>query len=126
MRCPLGKVAGKFGIKDAAAATLVALSAWAIFAYRAHFIEPRAWGAICRAATPPLACAPRTALLWMQQHYLWGALALALGLAAFLLRPRTPLCAAAIIAGIAAVANYNATWGMLGAALGAWAWLRVG
>ena len=26
--------------------------------------------------------------------------------------------------GAAAVANYNATWGMLGLALGAWAWIR--
>jgi hypothetical protein len=25
--------------------------------------------------------------------------------------------------GIAAVENYNATWGMVGAALGVWAWL---
>jgi hypothetical protein len=28
-----------------------------------------------------------------------------------------------MIVGIAGVQNYNATWGMLGAALGAWAWL---
>jgi hypothetical protein len=31
-----------------------------------------------------------------------------------------------MIVGIASVQNYNATWGMLGAALGAWAWLREG
>jgi hypothetical protein len=30
-----------------------------------------------------------------------------------------------VLFGIAAVINYNATWGMVGAALGAWTWLRA-
>jgi hypothetical protein len=60
----------------------------------------------------------------MQQRYLWGAIALALGLLAFLARAPFAVRVASVVAGIAAVANYNATWGMLGAALGVWAWLR--
>ena len=31
---------------------------------------------------------------------------------------------AAVALGIGAVINYNATWGMVGAALGLWAWFR--
>ncbi|MEJ0045435.1 MAG: hypothetical protein WDN04_04300 [Rhodospirillales bacterium] len=72
----------------------------------------------------PLACLPRAGLLWMQQHYLWGALALGLGLWALLGRAPFVVRVAAVVAGVAAVANYNATWGMAGAALGVWAWLR--
>ena len=102
----------------------VLASSGALLAYRAWFIEPRAWGAICAAAAPPLACLPRHWLLWMQQYYLWGTTALALGLAVFLLRLAFPLRVLAVIAGVAAVANYNATWGMVGAALGVWAWVR--
>jgi len=102
---------------------VVAASA-GLMAYRAWFIEPRAWGAICAAAAPPLACLPRHWLLWMQQHYLWGATALGLGLAVFLFRAAFPLRVLAVIAGVAAVANYNATWGMVGAALGGWAWVK--
>jgi hypothetical protein len=117
----LGKLLGRrdwVGIFTVAAATA------GLLAYRAWFIEPRAWGAICAAAAPPLACAPRAALLWLQQTYLWGGIALALGLLAFLVRTPFAVRVAAVVAGVAAVANYNATWGMLGAALGAWAWLR--
>jgi hypothetical protein len=95
-----------------------------LLGYRAAFIEPRSWGAICAGSAPPLACLPRAGLLWMQQLYLWGGLALALGLWAFLLRAPFAARVAAVVAGVAAVANYNATWGMVGAALGVWAWLR--
>ena len=94
----------------------------AMLGYRAVYVEPRAWGALCAAAAPPLACGPRAALLWLQHWQLWGAGALGLGLRAFLgggLAPRV----AAVALGAVAVANYNATWGMLGLALGAWAWI---
>jgi hypothetical protein len=94
-----------------------------LIAYRHWFIEPRAWGATCAAAAPPLICAPRAALLWLQQYGLWGAGGLALGLWAFLGGPFV-VAVAAVALGAAGVVNYNATYGMLGAALGAWAWLR--
>ena len=100
---------------------VVALWLAALLAYRQHYIEPREWGSYCAAADPPLACLPRQALLWAQHWELWGLAALGLGLAAF---AGAPVAVAAVAAGIAGVVNYNATWGMLGAALGAWAWIR--
>ncbi len=107
--------------RDWVGLTVVALWLAALLAYRAHYIEPRDWGAACVAADPPLACLPRQALLWAQHWGLWGLTALGLGLAAF---AGAPVAIAAVAAGIAGVVNYNATWGMLGAALGAWAWIR--
>jgi hypothetical protein len=116
---------GKFlARRDWVGFCVVALAVAALLAYRSVFIEPRSWGAVCAAAAPPLACLPRAALLWMQQFYLWGGLALGLGLWAFLLRAPFAVRVAAVVAGVAAVVNYNATWGMVGAALGVWAWLR--
>ena len=98
-----------------------AMAAWlaALLAYRAWGIEPREWGTICAATGAPLVCLPHDALLWLQYQYLWGGAALALGLAGFLTR-RDWLAIAALAIGIAGVVNYNASWGMLGAALGAW------
>jgi hypothetical protein len=107
--------------KDAMALGFVAAAIAALLAYRHVWVEPRGWGAICAAAAPPLACAPREALLWLQYWGLWGLGGLALGLAAFL---GAPVSVAAVAAGAAGVVNYNASWGMLGAALGGWAWIR--
>ncbi len=106
-------------------AGLAVVAAWvaALLVYRQIVIEPREWGAICAAAGAPLACAPRAALLWLQNWQLWGAAALTLGLAAFV-GAGFWAAVAAVALGAAAVINYNATWGMLGMALGAWAWLR--
>lgn len=101
---------------------IVAASIAGLILYRALYIEPRAWGAICAASSPPVACAPRAALLWLQRYELWGLISLALGLAAFLFRGPRPLAVAAMVIGAAGVENYNATWGMLGLALGAWSW----
>jgi hypothetical protein len=111
--------------RDAAALALIAAATAGIIAYRYIYIEPRAWGAICAAAAPPLACAPRAGLLWLQRWYLWGGIALALGLLAFLCRGPFWVAIAAIIIGIAGVENYNATWAMVGAALGLWAWIDL-
>jgi hypothetical protein len=101
----------------------VAGSLGLLIAYRAWFIEPREWGAACAAATAPLACAPRAGLLWLQQYGLWGGGGLALGLWAFLGGPFA-VAVSAVALGAAGVVNYNATFGLLGAALGAWAWIR--
>ena len=99
-----------------------ALALWlaALLLYRYQYVEPRSWVDACAAAAPPLACAPRQALLWAQYHGLWGLAALALGILSFI---GIPVAAPAIAAGLAGVVNYNATWGMLGVALGAWAWI---
>jgi len=101
---------------------IVAAFAATVFAYRAWFIEPRYWGALCAAAAAPAACLPRAAVLWLQRDYLWGGIALALGITAFVARGPLPVCVASACVGIAAVANFNATWGMAGAALGVWGW----
>ena len=95
----------------------------ALLAFRAGFVDAREWGAICAAAAPPLPCVPRDGLLWLQYWSLWGFAALALGLAALLTR-WFPAAVAAVALGAMAVANYNATWGVLGAALGVWAWIQ--
>ncbi len=106
--------------RDWVAAALLAGWLGALLAYRHVYVEPREWGAICAAVAPPWACLPRAGLIWMQHYGLWGGLALALGLAAFI---GVPVAAWAMAAGIAGVVNYNATFGLLGAAIGFWAWL---
>ncbi len=116
-----------FGLtrRDVWGLAIVAAATGALITYRAIYIEPRAWGAVCAAANAPVACATRAALFWLQRHYLWGGTALALGLYAFLFRGPFAVAVAAVVIGIAAVENYNATWGMVGAALGVWAWLAL-
>jgi hypothetical protein len=109
--------------RDWIGAAVVVAAAAAMWEYRQTFIEPRAWGIACAASSPPLACLPRAGLLWLQREYLWGTIALGLGLWAFLARAPFGVAIAAMGIGIAGVENYNATWGMVGAALGAWAWL---
>lgn len=102
---------------------IVAVFLAGLFAYRHIFIEPREWGALCAAAAPPGMCLPRAGLLWLQHYYLWGALALALGLWAFIGAPFA-VSVTGVAIGAAAVVNFNATWGMLGLALATWAWIR--
>ena len=97
----------------------------ALLAFRAAYVDARAWGAACAEAGPAWPCLPREALLWLQYWSLWGLGALALGLCAFL-TGWLPVAAASVALGAMAVANYNATWGVLGAALGVWAWIRTG
>jgi len=112
-------------MRDLVGLAVVAATAGGMASYRAAFIEPRAWGVACAAAVAPFACVPRAGLLWLQRDYLFGGVALALGLLAFLARGPFALAVAAMVIGIAGVENYNATWGMLGAALGAWTWLGL-
>ena len=105
----------------AVAAILASLAA--LLAFRAAYVDARDWATACAGAAPAWPCLPRDALLWLQYWSLWGLTALALGVAAFL-TGWFPAAAAAIALGAMAVANYNATWGVLGAALGLWAWIR--
>ena len=95
-----------------------------MFAFRQLTIVPRAMVGICAASPAPAICAPRAAVLWMQYEHVFGWLALALGLAAFI-RGQRWLAAMALGLGIAAVVNYNATTGIIGAALGLVAWLGL-
>lgn len=93
-----------------------------LLVFRARYVEPRAWLGLCTGAHPPLACAPRAALLWLQAKGLWGAAGFALGLWAFMGAPFA-VAVAGLTLGIAGVIDYNTTWGMLGAALALWGWL---
>ncbi len=108
---------------DAAGAAAAAAFLALLLLYRHVFVEPREWGAACAAAAAPAACGPRAALLWMQYQGFWGGIALLLGVWAFVGSP-LPVAVAAVAFGAAGTVNYNATFGMLGAVLGAWAWLR--
>lgn len=111
--------------RDLLALAAVIAAVGAMVLYRHVGVEPREWGAACLdLSRAPAACYPRAALLWLQHWQLWGGGALLLGLwcfvrAPFWVRP------AAVALGIVAVLNFNATWGMIGAALGAWAWAEA-
>lgn len=101
-----------------------AIAVSAIVAFRSHIVEPQDWASACVQAIHPTACLPRAALLWMQTKQVWGDIALGVGVLTFLL-PRAPrwLCAVALAWGIAAVTNYNATFGILGSCLAGYAWV---
>jgi len=84
----------------------------------------RATVGLCAAANAPAICAPRGAVLWLQYEQGFGWAALVLGLAAFFWGQRM-LGVLALGIGIAAVVNYNATTGIIGAAFGLIAWVGL-
>ena len=92
--------------------------------FRLVYVEPERWGSVCAAAAAPLACVPRSWLVWLGTYYLLGLTALLLGCWAFVV-PRVAVCVAAVLAGAAGLINYNVTWGMLGLALGIWSWVMA-
>ena len=100
------------------------VAAWlvAVLAFRAGVIEPREWAVACGGVHPPLGCAPRAGLLWMQHWGLWGLPAVALGLWSLRGAPFA-IAVAAVAWGASGLANYNTDWGMLGVALGGWVWV---
>jgi len=110
--------------RDWTALGLLALAIALLVLYRHTMIEPRHWGATCAAPDAPSVCLVRAGFLWLQHWELYGIGALLLGIAAFLGAPFA-VAVAAVGLGAAAVINYNASWGMLGAILGAWRWLRL-
>jgi|GEM_PF-3500998 hypothetical protein len=103
---------------------VVAMIGGGMFAFRLLAIVPRATVGMCAAANAPVICGPRHAVLTLQYYQGFGWAALALGLAAFISGKRWP-AVLALGMGIAAVVNYNATTGILGAALGLVAWLSL-
>lgn len=109
--------------RDGLGVLVVAMALGGMLAYRAAYVEPRDWAAACAVAMPRLACVPRDALLWLQHWQLWGCAALGLGVWSMYGAPFAARVAAVAL-GTVAVANYNAAWGMLGLAFGAWAWIN--
>ena len=114
----------KWGATDWLGVALTALLGGGAFAFRWFAIMPRATVGLCAAADAPGFCTPRHWVLSGQYYGTFGWAALALGLAAFFGGKRV-LGALALGAGIAAVVNYNATQGIIGAALGLVAWLSL-
>lgn len=92
--------------------------------YRAAGVEPAAFAA-CAIIPRAWACEPRAVLLSLQHWQVFGAGALALGAWALRGAPFA-VRVAAVALGAVAVANYNITWGVAGAALGLWAWVSAG
>ena len=103
------------------AVAVIGVGAWL---FRFQTIQPFWTVGACAAANRPAFCGPRAAVLWLQYEHLFGWVAFLLGLAAFVLGRRW-LGVLAIGIGIAAVINYNGTTGILGAALGLFAWMGV-
>ncbi|MDE8345190.1 MAG: hypothetical protein POH28_03280 [Acidocella sp.] len=103
---------------------VVALIGVGMFTFRQLTIVPRATVGLCAAAHAPAICGPRAVVLWLQYQQLFGLAALALGVVSFVSGGRW-FSVLAIGIGIAAVVNYNATTGILGAALGLVAWLGL-
>jgi hypothetical protein len=113
-----------FGPPDWAGISIVAITGGGAAAFRQWAIVPRATVGICAAANAPAFCAPRAAVLWLQYEQLFGWAAFLLGVAAFARGWRLG-GAVALGIGIAAVVNYNGTTGIIGAALGLFAWMGV-
>ncbi len=108
---------------DGAGLLIVGIAVAGLIQFRLHYVEPRAWDVRCAAGAAPLVCGLRAASLWLQDNYVWGVGGLVLGLGA-LVRGARVVCISAVVIGVAGVLNYNASWGMLGAALGVWGWIR--
>jgi len=110
-------------IADAMGIALVAATLGLMMLFRAVYVEPREWGAVCVTVDPPASCGPRAVTLWLQSVYGWGAAALYAGLLTLIHSPSS-VSVAAVSLGAIAIVNQNATWGVLASCLGAWSWLR--
>ena len=114
----------RLGAEDWAGLGVVAAIGGGMFAFRELAIVPRMTVGLCAAANAPAICAPREAVLWLQYQQAFGWAALLCGIAGFVLGRRWPGVLAVAI-GISAVVNYNATTGIIGAALGLVAWIGL-
>ena len=110
--------------RDGAGLAVVLIVALELQLFRIVWFEPRAIGLRClHGAAMPLVCTARSGLGWLTHYQVFGGTALVLGVLAIRGAPFV-VTVAAVCAGIAGVIDYNISWGMLGAALGGWAWLR--
>jgi hypothetical protein len=114
----------RFNDSDWYGLTVISVIGVAAWMFRFQAIQPFWTVGACAGANRPFFCAPREAVLWLQYQQLFGWLAFALGLAAFVFGHRWA-AVFAIAIGIAAVVNYNATTGILGAALGLITWISI-
>jgi hypothetical protein len=114
----------RLGDADWYGLTVIAIIGVGFWLFRFQAIQPFWTVGACAGASRPGFCLPRAAVLWLQYQQAFGWAAFILGVAAFALG-RRPLAVLAIAIGIAAVVNFNATTGILGAALGVFAWFGV-
>jgi hypothetical protein len=114
----------RFTAEDWMGLWAVAVIGGGMFAFRELAIVPRATVGLCAAAHAPAICAPRAAVLWLQYQQAFGWAALLLGLFAFCTGRRWPAVFGLGI-GIDAVVNFNATTGIIGAALAIIAWIGL-
>ena len=112
----------RLDVTDWCGLAVVAILGIGSWLFRFKTIQPLWTVGACAAVTRPFFCTPRQAVLWLQYHQAFGWTALLFGIAAFALG-RRGLGALAIGLGIAATVNYNATTGVVGAALGLYAWI---
>jgi hypothetical protein len=103
----------------------VLLTAVALEVFRRVWFEPRAIGLACLHGTGPYGiCAARSVLGLLTQFQVLGSVALVLGIWA-MASGGFVVAVAAVCAGVTGLIDYNVSWGMLGAALGVWVWLRA-
>ncbi len=103
---------------------IVAAAAVSAISFRITTVEPREFVGLCASRHAPWICAVRHAVLWLQYEHSFGLTSLLLGLFAFVFTYR-PLGVVALAFGAIAIINYNATEGVVGAALGLWGWLEA-
>ncbi len=115
----------RFANADWNGITAIALIGVGMALFREVAIVPVSTVALCAGAKAPVAlCAPRAAVLWLQYEHLFGTAALILGIIGFCCGKRWA-GVLGIAIGIAAVVNYNATDGIIGASLGLFAWMGI-
>lgn len=109
---------------DRMGVAIVAAAAVSAISFRITTVEPREFVGLCASRHAPWICAVRHAVLWLQYEHSFGLTSLLLGLFAFVFTYR-PLGVVALAFGAIAIINYNATEGVVGAALGLWGWLEA-
>jgi hypothetical protein len=102
----------------------VAMIGGGAYLFRLLTIKPVAMVGICAAANAPAICTPRHLVLMGGYLGLFGWAAVLLGLYAFFRAGRFA-GAVALGLGIAAVVNYDGTFGIIGGAIGLTAWLSA-
>ncbi len=114
----------RFGVVDGPFVLLAVAIGGGAAAFRQLAIVPRATVGICAASNAPAFCGPREIILKLQYFHGFGWAALCLGLIAFILGKRLA-AALAIGIGVAAVVNFNGTYGIIGIALGLFTWISL-
>ena len=93
-------------------------------AFRLIWMEPRSVGLACLHGGPSLVCSTLSGLAWVIHFYVIGGVALLCGIWAITRGSLLP-AVLSVCLGVVGMIDYNISWGLLGAALGVWTWLRA-